>query len=233
MKIVNIIQWLIMVFTIPSLLISAMVISYSQSLSLYENGFSKYNISQVTGISREQLHDAAGALIDYFKNMRDTPQIKVNIKGKELPLYNEKELLHLKDVCSIIDVFRTLLIISIILLLTVGVLLLYRKEYQKLLRGLQIGAFLTFTLILIVVLWSVIDFDSLFYLFHIVSFSNNLWLLDPQKDYLIKMFPEGFFNDAAISMVTTILIEAAVLFAVAFLLQKMSGNTTISKIQKT
>jgi uncharacterized membrane protein len=65
-----------------------------------------------------------------------------------------------------------------------------------------------------------------------VSFSNNLWLLDPQKDYLIMMFPEGFFNDAAISLVITIMMEAVIIFIIAILFQKISGKTTINKVQK-
>ncbi len=107
-----------MIVATPALLISATAITYSYSLSLYENGFSKYNISWVTGINPEQLHQAAGALIDYFKKLRDTPQIRVTIKGKELNLYSEKELLHLKDVRDIIDMFRTILIVSAVLLLS-------------------------------------------------------------------------------------------------------------------
>jgi len=221
-----------MIVATPALLISATAITYSYSLSLYENGFSKYNISWVTGINPEQLHQAAGALIDYFKKLRDTPQIRVTIKGKELNLYSEKELLHLKDVRDIIDMFRTILIVSAVLLLSSGALLLYQKRYVELLTGLKIGCVLTFTGISIIVLWSLVDFDSLFYLFHIVSFSNNLWLLDPQKDYLIMMFPEGFFNDAAISLVITIMMEAVIIFIIAILFQKISGKTTINKVQK-
>ena len=221
-----------MIVATPALLISATAITYSYSLSLYENGFSKYNISWVTGINPEQLHQAAGALIDYFKKLRDTPQIRVTIKGKELNLYSEKELLHLKDVRDIIDMFRTILIVSAVLLLSSGALLLYQKRYVELLNGLKIGCVLTFTGISIIVLWSLVDFDSLFYLFHIVSFSNNLWLLDPQKDYLIMMFPEGFFNDAAISLVITIMMEAVIIFIIAILFQKISGKTTINKVQK-
>jgi len=68
--------------------------------------------------------------------------------------------------------------------------------------------------------WSLIDFNSLFYLFHIVSFSNELWLLDPSKDYLIRMFTEGFFYDAAIMVTATIMVEAVILGIAVLVIEK-------------
>ena len=41
-------------------------------------------------------------------------------------------------------------------------------------------------------------FDQLFYQFHLLSFSNEFWQLDPAKDYLIMLFPGGFWYDAAL-----------------------------------
>ena len=32
--------------------------------------------------------------------------------------------------------------------------------------------------------------------FHLISFTNDLWILDPRRDYLIMMFPQGFFFDS-------------------------------------
>jgi uncharacterized membrane protein len=41
--------------------------------------------------------------------------------------------------------------------------------------------------------------------FHLISFANDFWLLDPTKDYLIMLFPQGFWSDAAtiIALVAT------------------------------
>ena len=41
--------------------------------------------------------------------------------------------------------------------------------------------------------WAAVDFDSLFILFHKLSFTNDLWLLDPQTDLLIRLMPTEFF----------------------------------------
>ena len=44
-----------------------------------------------------------------------------------------------------------------------------------------------------VILLACIDFDSLFILFHKVAFTNDLWLLNPQTDLLIRLLPIEFF----------------------------------------
>jgi len=41
-------------------------------------------------------------------------------------------------------------------------------------------------------------FDRLFLQFHVISFSNELWVLDPARDYLIMLFPQGFWYDATL-----------------------------------
>ena len=33
--------------------------------------------------------------------------------------------------------------------------------------------------------------------FHHLFFDNDLWILDPAKDNLINLLPEGFFSDTA------------------------------------
>jgi integral membrane protein (TIGR01906 family) len=72
----------------------------------------------------------------------------------------------------------------------------------------------------LLVVWALADFNSLFYLFHIVSFSNELWLLDPTRDYLIMMFTESFFYDAAIMVIATIIAEAVILGLVTLVIGK-------------
>ena len=48
------------------------------------------------------------------------------------------------------------------------------------------------------VIMAVIDFDRFFTLFHRLAFSNDLWLLDPRTDLLIRLMPETFFTEYGI-----------------------------------
>ena len=44
-----------------------------------------------------------------------------------------------------------------------------------------------------IIIAACVDFNSLFILFHKVAFTNDLWLLDPQTDLLIRLMPIEFF----------------------------------------
>lgn len=39
------------------------------------------------------------------------------------------------------------------------------------------------------------DFNKYFIIFHHIFFDNDLWIFDPETDYMIRMLPEGFFYD--------------------------------------
>ena len=42
-------------------------------------------------------------------------------------------------------------------------------------------------------LWAAVDFDGAFTFFHRLLFTNDLWLLDPRTDLLIRICPESMF----------------------------------------
>ncbi len=53
------------------------------------------------------------------------------------------------------------------------------------------GNSITLTLMLALGLGTLLGFDQLFWQFHLISFANELWQLDPTRDYLILLFPTG------------------------------------------
>jgi integral membrane protein (TIGR01906 family) len=210
----------LMVVAIPLLIVSTTVQIYAHSAGLYKAGFEKYHISERTGISNSQLGDVAKQMVDYFSGTTQTPQLTVTRNGGQYLLYNDKELIHLKDVRDIVQLFTILMIVSLPLFIGLGLFLYFKSGLPRLLKGIKIGAIVMFVLTMVLIVWALIDFDGLFLLFHYISFSNNLWILDPSKDYLIMMFPEGFFNDAAILIVSTIIGVAVIIWIAAFLVNK-------------
>jgi integral membrane protein (TIGR01906 family) len=225
MKYVFIAAFLLWIVTIPFLIISTTTNMYTGCERLYEYGFDKYQISQVTGINKTQLDDVARQMADYLNGKSRTLQLTVDSKDGTRQLYNEKELTHMEDVLKIVSLFHVIQIVSLILFLLLGTIIYFRMGINRILRGLEIGSIITAAFTMILIAWAFIDFDGLFLLFHYVSFSNNLWILDPSKDYLIMMFPEGFFNDVALFMVATIMGLCVVIWAAAFLVRrKISYN---------
>ena len=56
-----------------------------------------------------------------------------------------------------------------------------------------------------------VDFSEAFVRFHEMAFSNDLWILDPRTDYLIMLYPEGFWLDATLRIAMLSAIEAVVI----------------------
>jgi integral membrane protein (TIGR01906 family) len=85
-----------------------------------------------------------------------------------------------------------------------------RRHYV--LRGLQHGAGATLVLLVVTAMAFVIDFGRMFVLFHLVAFDNPFWLLDPLTDYLVMLFPFGFWQDMFLIAGASTGIAAATLF---------------------
>ena len=79
-------------------------------------------------------------------------------------------------------------------------------------RGLW-GGCLTLGLVVAVGLFALTGFYSLFLKFHQLSFANDFWLLDPRTDYLLLLFPQGFWFDVTMRVVALVVAAAAVLTA--------------------
>jgi integral membrane protein (TIGR01906 family) len=215
-----------LLFIIWSLSVSVLIIASTVNVfvgsdDLYRWGFNKYQIAARTGINDEQLSEVAKSMAGYLAGSSKSPQLSVSINGQQRLLYNQKELVHLEDVRMIVWLFQLLQMISIAVFIIIGMVLYFRKGTPLLLQGAKIGAAIVIGITGLLVVWSLIDFNSLFYLFHLISFSNDLWILDPTRDYLIMMFPQRFFYDSAIFMVISILVAAIILMIASALLYRI------------
>jgi len=84
---------------------------------------------------------------------------------------------------------------------------------------LNIAAIITIISIIILWLVSKLKFDSLFFKFHELSFSNNYWLL-PRDSNLIKIFPAQFFVDFANQVALQTFTMAALILIITQLITK-------------
>ena len=199
---------------VPLLLISLNIRCLVSETWLYEYGFDKYDIEEVTGIDNKELVHAAKELIHYFNSGEESAQTEVVKNGQLIDLFSQREIDHLKDVKDIIRLFYLIQWIAlsyIILYIAYGFINKKRAFFKTFARGMLFGSIFTLSLFSIVGIWALIDFDSLFLAFHELSFTNDLWILDPSKDYLIMMFPEDFFMDAAFFLVGGTLFEVLAL----------------------
>jgi integral membrane protein (TIGR01906 family) len=193
-------KWLF-ILCLPVLLLTASLGWAANSHWLYKYGFEKYNINQVTGLSDSELDKAASGLIGYFNSGEEYISLSVTKDGQPFELFNQREIIHLKDVKGLIWLNYWLLLGTLVYALAyAGVCLFWQKRryWRRLAWGLVGGGSLTLVLTLALGLGTLFGFDQLFWNFHTFFFSNEFWLLDPTKDYLKMLFPDGFFYDAAL-----------------------------------
>ncbi len=210
-------KWLF-ILCLPVLLLTASIGGAVNSSSLYTSGFEKYDVSQTTGLAKVELEKAAKGLISYFNSSEEYIDLTVVKDGEPFELFNQREIAHLKDVKGLIRLdYRVWLGTLIYVLAYAGVSLFRRRDWRRLARRVVGGSGFTLILVLALGLGALLNFDQLFLQFHLISFTNELWLLDPTKDYLIMLFPQGFWYDAA-------LICAGITAGVAVILGGVSGG---------
>ena len=128
--------------------------------------------------------------------------------------FTERERLHLTDVKALIKQAQLLLLINLVLVITISLALLLKKKQEALFSAIKTGAIVGIGAIFILAVSSLINFDFLFVKFHLISFSNDLWLLPPESN-LIKLFPQRFFQDLANRVAAQSIMMLILVFVVA------------------
>jgi integral membrane protein (TIGR01906 family) len=199
MKYIRTAAYWLFILIMPVLLLTTSVRIAANSSELYRYGFNKYGISQVTGLSSEELNKVIGGLITYFNSDEEYINLTVVKDGKSFTLFNEREVGHLKDVKGLFRLVYQLLIGTFIYaFIYAGLSYILWQDKRHVTRGLIGGSSLTLALLAALGLMIWVDFDWFFYQFHLISFANDLWQLDPATDYLIMLFPQGFWLDATL-----------------------------------
>jgi len=216
LKILGTITKYLFILCLPLLLLSASIAGAANSLTLYKYGFEKYNVSQTTGLDKAELEKAAAGLIHYFNSDEEYIDLTVIKDDKPFVLFNEKEAAHLKDVKELFRFDYRVLLGTLIYALAYVIFSIWRKDWKKLSWGLIGGSALTLALMLALGLGTLLNFNQLFLQFHLLSFTNELWQLDPSRDYLIMLFPSGFWYDATLFCALATAVGAVVLGGVGF-----------------
>jgi integral membrane protein (TIGR01906 family) len=212
-----VVKW-IFVFCIPFLLLAASIAGTLNSAWLYRYGFDKYDVSTTTGLADSELEKVAKGLISYFNSGEEYINITVIKEGKSFVLFSQREIVHLKDVKGLVWLDYWILLGTLLYVLGyIGVRLFWhrRRYWRQLAWGVVGGSGLTLILMLALGLGMLFNIDQLFLQFHLLSFANEFWQLDPSSDYLIMVIPQEFQYDVALFWVLGTAGAAIVLGGVA------------------
>lgn len=142
-----------------------------------------------TGLPAEEYAPVVDMITRYLKGGNDAFQHVFTVNGTEYAAFNQKEQHHMADVQDLFRLCRFVAWLGWGVVLFGGLSARRRLSQHTFLRTL----FAILAAVTIVIVLACIDFDSLFVLFHQAAFTNDLWLLNPQTDLLIRLMPIEFF----------------------------------------
>lgn len=193
--------------TITSLIFILIIISGSlnfivRSSLIYDYNISTYSIEKRTSLSLEKIKEINLEIRSYFFNEKELLDIDI---------YSDKEILHMKDVKSVMNfIFDLGKILSIVFCILAFVLYSYFRVYIYKLIFYSLSLFLSILMFLGTSF--LLFFQELFIIFHEIAFNNDLWILNPNEDYLLMMYPEDFFRDVAILILVTSFILNVIVY---------------------
>jgi integral membrane protein (TIGR01906 family) len=212
-------QWLF-VLCLPALIISISIAWAVNSNQFYTYRFEKYGVKQSLAeagltLNDSQFKDIASGFIRYFNSSEELIHLTVMQGNKSVEVFNREEILHFKDVKGLFRLDYYVLAGTFIYGLIFSLVCLFRqqgKHRMRLFRNIVMGSALTLGLMLLLGIGMMLDFDTLFYQFHLISFSNEFW---SAAGNMLLLFPEGFWVDAAIYCVVFTIVLALVMGGIA------------------
>ena len=186
---------------------------------VYGYSFSQYDVPAVTGLARSQLDGAARDIVRYFRDDRALLTTRVEVNGEEQPLFTPREALHMRDVKGLFRyVFLLQEIAFVYIAAYVAAVFLWSRERSlgRLASYLVIAGVLTAGTLAVAAAASFVGFDALFTRFHMISFANDFWQLDPTRDRLIQMFPRDFWFTVTLGVGVATVVQGLTLVLLGY-----------------
>lgn len=135
-----------------------------------------------------------------FSSLTSAQQNTIDfLQGKEALkiTYTSREIAHLEDVRKVMKITNAVFYFS--LLVCALILTSYRKNKNQALKVLKYGSITTIIVLIFMILAALLNFTTLFTIFHQIFFPQGNWLFPPNS-LLIQTFPVTFFYSISITI---------------------------------
>lgn len=188
--------YLMVIFPVLLVLISARLVMSEVFLQFEYNrpGFPE----DYYGMTREQRLHYAPFAVAYLLNGEGIDFL-ANLKFPDgEPLFNARELRHMQDVKTVTQIAFAVAVVSGLLALASAVYL-YSRSRTALRKSLFQGSILTLAIVAAIIIVAILNWNYFFTLFHTLFFESGTWYF-LYSDSLIRLFPEQFWFDAALTI---------------------------------
>lgn len=195
---------------------------------LYDETFYQQQFKQLSITNNYEAYLVTTEMRELLMYMRDSDKTRINSE-----FLSDRDKTHMIDVKNII---QTTFTIKYALIVAILILLLASYYLIKLPVTYSISKVCIFTGIFLILLTAAayvlqlaipLAFPQTFTLFHEVSFDNDLWQLNPEKDNLINLFPELFFKNFLTTIIMQTFYTGIVLFLVGIFLPKIAALVNV------
>ncbi len=169
----------------------------------------------VYGLTREQRLYYAPFAVEYLLNDAEITYLGELEFSDGTALFNSRELRHMRDVKTVTQIAFAVGVVTGLLALAAAIYL-RRRSRDMLRRSLMSGALLTLGIVAAIIVVALVNWDFFFTGFHKLFFEGGTWYF-LYSDTLIRLFPEQFWFDAALT-IGAVTVAGAVTTLVALLL---------------
>lgn len=226
-RVARLLVFVLFLLALPATLILGAVRFAFSWQPVYTYAVQAYHADQITGIPTGELLQATSIIRHYFTNSQRDLNITVrDSSGRLEPLFSQREIDHMRDVKSLVQrVYLLLDVAGAYVVLYLGISFGLRRPLWSLAWDVLWASCLTMAILLGFGVASLLGFDQLFTEFHVLSFSNDFWQLDPARDHLVQMFPLGFWFDVTMFVAALALLAAALLATISLTYAKLFSTS--------
>ena len=166
----------------------------------YKKEYQRYEVTEDLDMSIDHVMYVTEYMMNYLIGKEEELSVVTTVEGREQDFFNERDRLHMRDVRNLFLGGMKVGVICLAVAAVILAVLRKREEDWKRLYFRTYSIALSAWLVIGVLLGIAfrVDFTTCFTIFHKLFFTNNLWVFDPETDYMIRMLPEGFFSDMVI-----------------------------------
>lgn len=160
--------------------------------------------------------------LDKTEVIRMNESVTDYLSGKSRTIDNvsARAQLHMRDVKDIFDGVK----VAAAALLTFSIALVMRMKTAEKRSAVFVSLFPPLFSSALFLSAFLLDFETVFYRFHEIVFENDLWLLDPAEDFLIRCLPEMFFLEMAMISIGQAFLIYAFFACITFLFINKFGR---------
>jgi integral membrane protein (TIGR01906 family) len=218
----------VMVLAVSVVLVTTSVNALLYDPDYYAQGQSRYAVGRTTEYSLEALRPVNRAIVEFFRSPGVSLSSALGGAGARPDVFNEREVGHMEDVRDIVWLVGRLeaFALSIVVAIAAGRFVVSRSAAPRWVANRALlGAVVTVAVVAALGALTLVDFGELFLAFHVLSFDNDLWQLDPRRDNLIRFFPFAFWFDATVTVALRSVLSALLVVVVALWTRRFVGRS--------